>query len=98
MGAITIRNLNDETQQALRELAAENGRSMEAEVRAILDAEVARRKWLTDEERAQLSPRQQKALTNLRIMFADPPGSPKRSLVDEFLAEKRERSGQELAE
>jgi plasmid stability protein len=35
--AITIRNLSEETHRALKLRAAENGRSTEAEVRAILD-------------------------------------------------------------
>jgi plasmid stability protein len=39
--AITVRNLSEETHRALRRRAAENGRSTEAEVRAILD-EIAR--------------------------------------------------------
>ncbi len=38
MPAITIRNLSDETHRALRLRAEQNGRSTEAEVRAILDA------------------------------------------------------------
>lgn len=38
MASITIRNLTDEQKQALRERAAQNGRSMEAEARAILNA------------------------------------------------------------
>ncbi len=37
MPAINIRNLPDETHRALRVRAAQNGRSMEAEARAILD-------------------------------------------------------------
>lgn len=37
MGAMTIRNLSDETRRALRQRAIEHGRSTEAEVRAILD-------------------------------------------------------------
>lgn len=40
MGNITVRNLPDETHQALRVRAAQNGRSTEAEVRAILEAAV----------------------------------------------------------
>lgn len=40
MAAITIRNLPDETHRALRARAVENGRSTEAEVRAILDEAV----------------------------------------------------------
>lgn len=37
MAALNIRNLSEETHRALRAQAARNGRSMEAEVRAILD-------------------------------------------------------------
>ena len=36
MGSITIRNLGDDIKQRLRVRAAENGRSMEEEVRDIL--------------------------------------------------------------
>jgi plasmid stability protein len=36
MADITVRNLDDEVRQRLKELAAGNGRSMEAEARAIL--------------------------------------------------------------
>jgi plasmid stability protein len=38
MPAVTIRNLSDATHRALRVRAAGNGRSTEAEIRAILDA------------------------------------------------------------
>jgi plasmid stability protein len=38
MAALTIRNLPDEVRDELRVRAAKNGRSMEAEVRAILEA------------------------------------------------------------
>ena len=37
MGSLNVRNLPDETHQALRVQAARHGRSMEAEVRAILN-------------------------------------------------------------
>jgi plasmid stability protein len=37
MGSFNVRNLSDETHKALRIRAAEHGRSVEAEVRAILD-------------------------------------------------------------
>ena len=40
MGSLNIRNLADETHKALRIQAARHGRSMEAEVRAILDEAV----------------------------------------------------------
>ena len=43
MAAITIRQLSEETKQRLRVKAAGNGRSMEAEARAILESAVAPR-------------------------------------------------------
>ncbi|GAA4846216.1 hypothetical protein GCM10023201_42280 [Actinomycetospora corticicola] len=40
MATITVRDLDDEVRSRLRVRAAENGRSMEAEVRAILEEAV----------------------------------------------------------
>lgn len=40
MGTLTIRQLNEHTHARLRGRAAKHGRSVEAEVRAILDAAV----------------------------------------------------------
>jgi antitoxin FitA len=40
MGAITIRNLSDETRRALKVRAARHGRSTEAEIRDILESTV----------------------------------------------------------
>lgn len=52
MATLTVRNLSDETRKALKERAACNDRSMEAEARAILDLAVARpnhiARWLDD--------------------------------------------------
>ncbi len=42
MGTLTIRQLNEQTHARLRGRAAKHGRSVEAEVRAILDAAVDR--------------------------------------------------------
>ncbi len=42
MGTLTIRKLNERTHALLRGRAAAHGRSVEAEVRAILDAAVNR--------------------------------------------------------
>jgi plasmid stability protein len=65
MGAVTIRNLPEETHRALRVRAAINGRSTEAEIRAILEdavrpegrvrvgtllSAIARRAGVTDED------------------------------------------------
>jgi len=40
MASITIRNLDDEVKDLLRQLAAENGRSMEEQARAMIRAAV----------------------------------------------------------
>lgn len=40
MPAVTVRNLPDETHRALKQLAAEHGRSTEAEIREILEEAV----------------------------------------------------------
>ena len=42
MGTLTIRQLEEQTHARLRGRAAKHGRSVEAEVRAILDAAVGR--------------------------------------------------------
>jgi plasmid stability protein len=41
VGTLTVRNLDDGVQRRIRLRAAENGRSMEAEARAILSAAVS---------------------------------------------------------
>lgn len=50
MATITVRNVPPDVQRALKKAAAEHGRSMEAEVRAIIEAAVRRgtgaRAWL----------------------------------------------------
>jgi plasmid stability protein len=47
MATITVRNLDEGVQQAIRARAAEHGRSMEAEVRAILTESTRSRGFLT---------------------------------------------------
>jgi plasmid stability protein len=42
MATVTIRNLDDRTRDALKQLGARHGRSMEAEARFILSSEVNR--------------------------------------------------------
>ena len=44
MGSLNVRNLSDATHKALRIRAAEHGRSVEAEIRAILDDVVSPRR------------------------------------------------------
>jgi antitoxin FitA len=45
MATITVRNLPPEVQRKLKQRAADNNRSMEAEARAILAAAVAERRF-----------------------------------------------------
>ena len=46
MAAITVRNLDDDVQRRIKQRAAANNRSMEAEARAILSAAVAPRSFV----------------------------------------------------
>ena len=89
MATITIRNLPNEVQQGLRKIAASNGRSMEAEARAVLTeaVEAARRKEDTTSSA--------EALRNLQKMMARVKVPKGESLVDEFLAERRKMWGEE---
>ncbi|HLS64804.1 MAG TPA: hypothetical protein VK060_15585 [Ruania sp.] len=48
MATLTVRNLSEQTRRALKERAARNDRSMEAEARAILDEAVAERTFVVD--------------------------------------------------
>ncbi|WP_206447986.1 FitA-like ribbon-helix-helix domain-containing protein [Agrococcus sp. KRD186] len=59
MATLTIRNLSEQTRRALKARAAEHDRSMEAEVREILDDAVGVRVdfiqgWLGDVDQLQL--------------------------------------------
>ncbi len=46
MGVITVRNIDDDVQRRIKERAAANNRSMEAEARAILSAAVTPRSFM----------------------------------------------------
>lgn len=48
MATITVRNLDDEVQHQLKQRAAANGQSMEAEAREILTAAVAGHSMIAD--------------------------------------------------
>ena len=79
MATLTIRNVPEETQRALRLRAAENKRSVEAEVRALIEAAVtkdARGDWRAelDDVRAQA-----------RAAFGDPP----KGTTARFVRERR---------
>jgi plasmid stability protein len=63
MAMLTVRNLPDEIHRALRIQAAHNGRSMEAEVRAILATAVDRK----DPTQAQEDTKVQQYRTNSAV-------------------------------
>jgi plasmid stability protein len=93
MATLTIRNLPDEVRDRLRVRAAQNGRSMEAEVRELLElaleAPADRR---TPEEIHQ-------AVLEVQAWARSLPGyDPNVSVVDEFLAEKRAAAAREQQE
>ena len=48
MATLTIRNLSERTRQALKVRAARNNRSMEAEVRALIEASVDAKSGFVD--------------------------------------------------
>jgi plasmid stability protein len=92
MATLTIRNLPDETRDALRVRAARHGRSMEAEVRQVLiesaTSEMRLAKGPTEEQRAAMRALQ------ARVRTVVPPGV---SLVDELIAERRAEQAAEDA-
>ncbi|HEY1710842.1 MAG TPA: hypothetical protein VGG10_21435 [Rhizomicrobium sp.] len=93
MATLTIRNLPDPTQRALKRRAARNGRSMEAEARAIIGA--AMQESEQKSKAKSLSPEAEAALARLRKIFAPGPGEPRGKLVDDFLAERRASAANE---
>ena len=108
MATIPVRNVLEKTRRELKRRAARNGRSMEAEVRMILD-EVAAGKaelkatregaltgpevGLSDYEKQILTPTQQEATLYFRKIFARKPGE--ESIVDQFLRERRDEAERE---
>ena len=88
MATLTIRNLPDEVRDRLRVAAAKNGRSMEAEARLALVERF-------DGESEKLDPETVKQRIR-KAQAAVAPYLPKdRSLVDEFLAERKKMWGEE---
>jgi hypothetical protein len=88
MATLTIRNLPDDTRDALRISAAKNGRSLEAEVRAILVGHTGSKPLkATDPD---------KLLEGLRrrIKKANK-GKMPQNVVDQFLKERRADWGEE---
>ena len=87
MATLNIRNLPDEVHRRLRVRAAEHGRSMEAEARAILAAATA-----TPEPALEKAKRLQEFVDKL---YGD--RKPKNA-VDELIAERRREAAREASE
>ena len=90
MATLTIRNLPDDVRDRLRIEAAKNGRSMEAEARAVLEAAVEGRRRRSAAERDAVVARVQEALAPFR--------SADMSIVDELIAERRVEALNETVE
>jgi|SRR5271155_5483747 plasmid stability protein len=92
MPTLTIRNLDEKTHRALRMRAAENGRSVEEEVRRILaeqaDVPSLPRNPRSPEEIAEAVKRLQKHAAPMRKNYS----------VNEFVREKRADAARELAD
>jgi plasmid stability protein len=93
MATLNIRNLPDEVHRRLRVLAAEHGRSMEAEARAILAAAVS------DEGVARRKERTAAKLRDLQA-FVDRlyGGNKPKNVVEDLIAERRREAAREEAE
>ncbi len=95
MAAVTVRDLADDTVRRLRVHAAENGNSMEAELRHLLIAFSEQRvevlpapRQSADERReADMEARIERVQAKVRRMFG---GELPKGRVDAFLAERRQ--------
>lgn len=86
VATLTIRNLPDDVRDRLRLRAAQNGRSMEAEVRQVLAEAVE-----ADHATAQGPAERVRRLQAIIEPYRKPGGG----VVDEFLAERRRMWGEE---
>ena len=92
MATLNIRNLPDDVHRRLRVRAAEHGRSMEAEARAILAAAIAEPAQGLTESGLEKARRLQKFIDRL---YGD--RKPKNA-VDELIAERRREAAREASE
>ena len=90
MATLTIRNLPDAIRDRLRVRAAEHGRSMEAEARAVLEVGTGMPSGLDEAERKRRLRSAQDALQPYR--------SPGVSLTDELIADRRLEAWKETVE
>ncbi|MEO0983688.1 MAG: plasmid stabilization protein [Pseudomonadota bacterium] len=91
MASLTIRNLDDEVKQKLRERAARNGRSMEEEARATLRRSVEE----DAHSSTNLRPSIHAAIAKIQARYRDLDPEGKRSPVDELIAERRAEAAAE---
>jgi plasmid stability protein len=93
MATLTIRNLPDEVRDRLRVRAAQNGRSMEAEARELLEVSLESPMDTRTPEDIR------RAVEEVQAWARSLPGyDPNVSVVDEFLAEKRAAAAREQQE
>jgi plasmid stability protein len=83
VATLTVRDVPDEVRDKLRIRAAENGRSMEAEVREVLSLAVA------SPRAADVAEKDHRSRVRRLQELMRPYRSKDRSIVDEFLAERR---------
>jgi plasmid stability protein len=87
MAALTVRNLPDDVHDQLRVRAAKNGRSMEAEVRAILEAA------------ARAEQTKKKSLAEVQKWVDELYGGKKpKNVVEDLIAERRREARREEEE
>ncbi len=93
MGSLTVRNIPDEELAAFRVVAAQHGRSMEAEVRDLIRKAVPLPRRIDPPRLEDLPPvppevreRVERAQAKVRAMFG---GEMPKGRVDAFLAERR---------
>lgn len=99
MATLTIRNLPDEVHQGLRARAAANGRSMEAEARAVLATTVTTSVETAEEAKAASDRKWASIQAKARdILTRANGGVMPTNVVDEWLAEKRVIAAREQAD
>jgi antitoxin FitA len=99
MATLTIRNLPDAVHQGLRARAAANGRSMEAEARAVLATTVTKSVETTEESEAASDRKWASIQAKARdILTRANGGVMPTNVVDEWLEEKRIIAAREQAD
>lgn len=92
MATLTIRNLPDSVRDALRIRAAKNGRSMEAEARALIAD------TLSEDAQAFTPPEVLERVRKAQALVRATLGPPTGRVVDDFIAERRAAGRREASE